>query len=594
MTLEDFFIAFYEKRENAFCLLNSKTKIMALNNPFLRLFNNPKAKKESYINKEYFSTQIHAFADEENIKKALNKKEKEWSKVIHLLDEQNKIIPYRIKIANILFQKKKFQLIEIEVQQKKQTVDAIKELEVEILQHLKTQSKLKQTEQITRNIFDSSLDMIIAYDNNEQITEFSPSALKVFGYQKNDIPTIKVKSLFVDQKQYSSIKSQINIKGFYRGEVVNKKKNGEVFVSFLSASPIINELGEMIGYMGVSRDISEKKQAELKIIESEKRYRELFINLSDAIIIVNENNDILEMNPEACNLFGLKLNKDRVINLYDFIEKNDLKKTKIKSKELKEKGEIKGLEINIIDAKSRKKTVELSSNAVYENGKFKGSRDILRDITEKKITNDELRKSLNEKEVLLKEVHHRVKNNLQVISSILNLQTSYVDDTKTLEILRESQNRVKSMSFIHENLYRTKDFNKIDFTEYIENLTKSMIHSYQYAENNISLVLDLDPVFLSMDLSIPCGLIINELLSNSLKYAFPQKTGIISISIKKTTFKRIEIIVEDNGIGYTKGLDSDTEGSLGMLLVRTLISQIDGKITLLKHKGTKYLITFDR
>ena len=238
--------------------------------------------------------------------------------------------------------------------------------------------------------------------------------------------------------------------------------------------------------------------------------------------------------------------------------------------------------------------LELSSNAVYENGKFKGSRDILRDITEKKITNDELRKSLNEKEVLLKEVHHRVKNNLQVISSILNLQTSYVEDKKTLEILRESQNRVKSMSFIHENLYRTKDFNKIDFTEYIENLTKSMIHSYQYAENNISLVLDLDPVFLSMDLSIPCGLIINELLSNSLKYAFPEKTGIISISIKKTSFKRIEIIVEDNGIGYSKGLDSDNEGSLGMLLVRTLINQIDGKITLLKHKGTKYLITFDR
>jgi two-component sensor histidine kinase len=122
-----------------------------------------------------------------------------------------------------------------------------------------------------------------------------------------------------------------------------------------------------------------------------------------------------------------------------------------------------------------------------------------------------------------------------------------------------------------------------------------MIHSYQYSENNISLVLDLDPVFLSMDLSIPCGLIINELLSNSLKYAFPEKkTGSIFISIKKTSYKRIEIIVEDNGIGYTKGLDSDNEGSLGMLLVRTLISQIDGKINLLKHKGTKYLITFDR
>ena len=593
MNVEEFFIAFYESRANAFCLLDNQTKIVALNSAFFKLLGGEDEKK-MYLNKDYFSTKVHAFSDEENIKSAIEKNEKNWSKVIHLQDQKNKITPYRIKIVSILFSKKQYQLIEIEEQQKKQTVDAIKELEVEILQHLKTQSKLKQTEQITRNIFDSSLDMIIASDKNDQITEFSPSALKVFGYQKVEIPKIKLKNLYVDQKQHGSIKDAINKNGFFRGEILNRKKNGEEFVSFLSASPIINELGDMIGYMGVSRDISEKKQAEIKIIESEKRYRELFINLSDAIIIVNEKNDIMEMNPEACNLFGLKLNKDRVINLYDFIEKNDLKKTKLKSKELREKGEIKGLEINIIDAKSRKKTVELSSNAVYENGKFKGSRDILRDITEKKITNDELRKSLNEKEVLLKEVHHRVKNNLQVISSILNLQTSYVEDKKTLEILRESQNRVKSMSFIHENLYRTKDFNKIDFTEYIENLTKSMIHSYQYAENNISLVLDLDPVFLSMDLSIPCGLIINELLSNSLKYAFPEKTGIISISIKKTSFKRIEIIVEDNGIGYSKGLDSDNEGSLGMLLVRTLINQIDGKITLLKHKGTKYLITFDR
>ena len=192
-------------------------------------------------------------------------------------------------------------------------------------------------------------------------------------------------------------------------------------------------------------------------------------------------------------------------------------------------------------------------------------------------------------------MHHRVKNNLQVISSILNLQSSYVEDKKTLDILKESQNRVKSMSLIHENLYTTKDFNKINFSEYIEKLTKNMIRSYQYSENNISLVLDLDDVLLSIDISIPCGLIINELFSNALKYAFPnKKAGAIFISVKQQSNKTIQIIIEDNGIGYTKGLDSEKEGSLGMLLVRTLIEQIDGKIELLNHKGTKYLITFDR
>jgi PAS domain S-box-containing protein len=439
------------------------------------------------------------------------------------------------------------------------------------------------------------LDVIFASDNKEKVTEFSPSAHKLFEYNKEEKNNINIQNLFAIKEQYKAIIKQLDEKGFYSGEVLHIKKNGEEFISYISASRIINEFGERLGYMGISRDISEIKKAEMKIIESEKRYRELFINLSDAIIIVNEDNDILEMNPAAANLFGLQLKKERIINLYDFIEKKDIKKTKAKSIELRQKGEVKGLEINIIDAKARKKTVELSSNAVYIDGVFKGSRDILRDITDKKIINDELRNSLKQKEVLLKEVHHRVKNNLQVISSILNLQSSYVEDEKTLNILQESQNRVKSMSFIHENLYRTKDFNKIDFPEYIENLTKSMIHSYQYSENNISLVLDLDDVLLSIDISIPCGLIINELLSNALKYAFPNnKTGTIFIGLKKESNKKIQIIFEDNGVGYTKGLDSENEGSLGMLLVRTLIEQIDGKIELLKHKGTKYLITFDR
>ena len=592
--IKNYFHTFFYKRKNAFCLLNKDKTIIALNNSFFDLLSNNEEKKEDFVNKEYFSTNIHSISDKENVKKALNKKE-EWSKVIHLIGDKKRITPYRIKTSKIEIERKIYSLIEIEVQQKKQTADAIEELEVEILQHLKTQSKLKQTEQITRNIFDSSLDMIFASDNKEKITEFSPSAYKVFGYKKEEINNVNIQNLFAEKEQYKSIIKQLDDKGFYSGEVLHTKKSGEKFISYISASLIKNEFGEMLGYMGISRDISETKKAEIKIIESEKRYRELFINLSDAIIIVNENNDILEMNPEASNLFGLQLKKDRIINLYDFIDKKDIKKTKIKSKELKEKGAIKGLEIDIIDAKARKKTVELSSNAVYVDGVFKGSRDILRDITEKKIINDELRVSLNEKEVLLKEVHHRVKNNLQVISSILNLQSSYVDDKKTLDILKESQNRVKSMSFIHENLYRTKDFNKIDFSEYIENLTKSMIHSYQYSENNISLVLDLDDVLLSIDISIPCGLIINELLSNALKYAFPtNKAGSIFISVKKQSNKAIQIIVEDNGVGYTKGLDSENEGSLGMLLVRTLIEQIDGKIELLKHKGTKYLITFDR
>jgi len=342
-------------------------------------------------------------------------------------------------------------------------------------------------------------------------------------------------------------------------------------------------------------DFSGVGEAEIALKNSEERYRGLFYNLTDAIILVNENNDILDMNPASFRLLGLNKNNNQDINLYDFISKEDVSIAKIKSKELRKKGEIKDFEVNIIDAKGKHKIVELSSNAVYVDGKFKGSRDILRDVTEKKKTNNELVQSLKEKEVLLKEVHHRVKNNLQVISSILNLQSTYVEDEKTLSILRESQNRVKSMSFIHESLYRTKDFNSIDFSEYIERLANNMVYSYQYSKNRIALKLEIEEVFLSLDISIPCGLIINELLSNALKYAFLEnQKGEIYISVKELNDSKIQIKVEDNGVGFPEDLDINKVESLGMLLVNTLVEQIDGDIEIRSKEGTKYLITFDR
>ena len=151
------------------------------------------------------------------------------------------------------------------------------------------------------------------------------------------------------------------------------------------------------------------------------------------------------------------------------------------------------------------------------------------------------------------------------------------------------------MSFIHESLYRTKDFNSIDFSEYIERLANNMVYSYQYSQNRIALKLEIEEVFLSLDISIPCGLIINELLSNALKYAFLEnQKGEIYISVKELNDSKIQIKVEDNGVGFPEDLDINKVESLGMLLVNTLVEQIDGDIEIRSKEGTKYLITFDR
>src|SRR5690606_5239784 len=205
-----------------------------------------------------------------------------------------------------------------------------------------------------------------------------------------------------------------------------------------------------------------------------------------------------------------------------------------------------------------------------------------------------MKESLKEKEILLKEVHHRVKNNLQVISSILNLQSSYIEDENTLNILRESQNRIKSMSFIHESLYQTKNFSSINFSDYIVNLTKNLVHSYQITSGNIEFDYEVEKLDLELDQAIPCGLIVNELVSNSLKYAFPNEAkGRLKLKLSEKK-DLIYLGIEDNGIGLPKDFDHENTNTLGLQLVMTLVEQLDGNMELKSQKGTNYLITFER
>lgn len=214
------------------------------------------------------------------------------------------------------------------------------------------------------------------------------------------------------------------------------------------------------------------------------------------------------------------------------------------------------------------------------------------DVTENKLNEEKLKQSLKEKEVLLKEVHHRVKNNMQVISSILNLQSSYVKDPYALSLLKESQNRIKSMSFIHESLYQTKNFELVNFSDYLVTLSKNLIHSYSVNTEKIKLELNLSKLFLNLDISIPCGLIINEIISNSLKYAFPDnREGTIFINLTEKN-KTVHLEIGDDGVGIPMDLDIKNTDTLGLQLVDTLLQQINATLRLIKTKGTIFKIEF--
>jgi two-component sensor histidine kinase len=212
---------------------------------------------------------------------------------------------------------------------------------------------------------------------------------------------------------------------------------------------------------------------------------------------------------------------------------------------------------------------------------------------ERKKAQEQIKASLREKEILLKEIHHRVKNNLQIISSLLNLQAEYLKDTQTIAIFKDSQNRIQSMAIVHEKLYQSEDLATINLSDYIQDLVSNLSYSYEVNLESIVFKIDVEDVLLDIDTAIPCGLIINELISNSLKYAFPRgKSGEIWIKLKSSAKNQLRLIVSDNGMGLPENFDFNNTESLGLQLVDALTIQLKGTIEIDRARGTKFLITF--
>ena len=234
-----------------------------------------------------------------------------------------------------------------------------------------------------------------------------------------------------------------------------------------------------------------------------------------------------------------------------------------------------------------------------EDGKTQEIVGVARDITEH-IKAEEMAKNM----LLVKEIHHRIKNNLQVISSLLYLQSMYVTDAKTREMFRESQNRVRSMAILHEKLYQFHSPAGIDFADYARDLLRNLFMSYGVKTDAVELTTDITGVMLGMDTAVPCGLIINELVTNSLKHAFPgNRPGRLSVEMRPTRApfhgdsqstpeKWYELKISDDGAGFPPGLDFRTTDSLGLKLVCTLTDQLNGTIELKRDGGTLFTIVF--
>ena len=358
--------------------------------------------------------------------------------------------------------------------------------------------------------------------------------------------------------------------------------------------------------VSVGIDITERKRAAAlknqlicSLQESEHKFRSLYEATSDAVMLLDENG-FFDCNPATLKIFGCSNKKEfygkHPSEFSPLFQPNGQDSASLATQRMDTAMQTGSCRFDWVHKRldGSEFPAEVLLNAMEINGR-KVIQAVVRDITDRKRDEDGIKASLAEKEVLLKEIHHRVKNNLQVISSLLKLQSRYIQDSRVSEMLKESQNRVRSMALVHEQLYQSKDLSNIDFAEYIQNLAHNLFQAYEIHAEGVNLQTNIAQCSLNIDTAVPCGLIINELVTNSLKYAFTgQSKGKINIDFTLDNNRVCVLAVSDSGIGFPQDLDYRKARTLGLRLVGSLVKQIRGKIELLETAGTTFKITFSQ
>ncbi|MCE9531672.1 MAG: PAS domain S-box protein [Planctomycetes bacterium] len=362
----------------------------------------------------------------------------------------------------------------------------------------------------------------------------------------------------------------------------------------VTGRPIFSELGVLEGGVAVFRDVTARRQADEELRESRERFQNAFEHTSNGMALLSVDGRWLKVNSALCRIVGRTSEELLATTFQAITHPEDLEPDLQYARKLLA-GEISNYQIEkrYFHKDGHIVWIILNGSIVRDTqGKPLYCIAHVQDITERKLTEERMLASLEEKQVLLREIHHRVKNNLQVISSLLDLQSQYSKDPATVEMFRESQNRVRSMALVHERLYQSETLANIDFANYLGDLVGYLSSTYRVDTGMIHFELDLEPVHLSIDSAVPCGLLVNELVSNCLKYAFPnQREGNVWLSLVQTGDDVI-LTVQDDGVGLAEEITLRNSKTFGLRLVAALTEQLHGVVKIDRTQGTSVQITF--
>lgn len=389
-------------------------------------------------------------------------------------------------------------------------------------------------------------------------------------------------------KEYYPEMAGIIITGY--GSFQNAIKAFEAGASGFFVKPLV--MKDVI--FGVEEAL-ERQRLQRELRESEELYRSLVETSPDAVTVSDLEGHIIEVSQQTLEQHGFKSTEEIIgKDGLELVAPEDRKKAMMNIQNTIKIGVSKNVEYTLLRKNGTRFLGEINASLIKDSdGKPKALIINTRDITERKCMEEQVKASLKEKEVLLREIHHRVKNNLQIIISLLRLQSGFLKEKQSVEMFKVSQERIKSMALIHEKLHQSNNLARFDFGGYIRVLTTYLFRSSELSASAILLDINVEDVSLDINKAIPCGLIINELVSNALKHAFPEgKKGKIRIDMHSHKKGQYTLIVSDNGIGFPKDIDFRNTESLGMQLVNDLIGQLKGSIDLDRKSGTTVELTF--